>query len=125
MRREALDIERYNRMHPEDKENISYVTKQLAPTEGPIIAATDYMRIVAEQIRPFITEKDYITLGTDGYGRSDTRSKLRYFFEVNAEFIVIASLHALAKNGKIEKKVVSKAIKQFKINPDKPNPITQ
>jgi len=125
LRREALDIERYNRMHPEDKENISYVTKQLAPTEGPIIAATDYMRIVAEQIRPFITEKDYITLGTDGYGRSDTRSKLRYFFEVNAEFIVIASLHALAKNGKIEKKVVSKAIKQFKINPDKPNPITQ
>jgi pyruvate dehydrogenase E1 component len=125
LRREALEIERHNRMHPEDKECISYVAKQLTQTEGPIIAATDYMRIVAEQIRPFIGEKDYVTLGTDGYGRSDTRSKLRYFFEVNAEFIVITSLHALAKSGKIDKKIVTKAMKQFKINPDKPNPITQ
>lgn len=125
LRREAIDVERSNRMHPEAKEKIAYITQQLEKTHGPIIAATDYMRIVAEQIRPFIGNKDFVTLGTDGYGRSDTRSKLRHFFEVNAEFIVITALHALAKKGEIPKNVVSKAIKQFNINPDKPNPITQ
>lgn len=125
LRREALDVERSNRMHPEANEKIAYVSQQLNSTQGPIIAATDYMRMVAEQIRPFIPNKDYVTLGTDGYGRSDTRAQLRHFFEVNAEFIVITALHELAKKGEIAKTVVTKAMKQFNINPEKPNPITQ
>lgn len=125
LRREALDVERSNRMHPEANEKIAYVSQQLNSTQGPIIAATDYMRMVAEQIRPFIQNKDYVTLGTDGYGRSDTRAQLRHFFEVNAEFIVITALHELAKKGEIAKTVVTKAMKQFNINPEKPNPITQ
>jgi pyruvate dehydrogenase E1 component len=125
LRREALDIERHNRMLSEANTKVSYVTSQLEKTTGPIIAATDYMRLVAEQIRPFIGQRDYVTLGTDGYGRSDTRERLRYFFEVNAHFIVIAALDSLVKQGQLPKKVLKDAFAKYGINPHKPNPVTQ
>ncbi len=125
LRREALDIERHNRMHSQANTKVSYVTSQLEKTTGPIIAATDYMRLVAEQIRPFIGQRDYVTLGTDGYGRSDTRERLRYFFEVNAHFIVIAALDSLVKQGQLPKKVLKDAFEKYGINPHKPNPVTQ
>jgi pyruvate dehydrogenase E1 component len=123
LRKEALEIERYNRMHPDEVEQQSFVASQLQQTSGPIIAATDYMRIVAEQIRPFIGERAYITLGTDGYGRSDTRQKLRHFFEVNAHYIVIAALDALVKEGKLPKKTLKEAFKKYGLDPNKPSPI--
>lgn len=125
LRREALNVEHDNRMHPSQKPKMSYVEQQLISTSGPIIAATDYMRLVAEQIRPFLNHRDYTTLGTDGYGRSDTRERLRYFFEVNAEFIVIAALDALSKQGAIKPDTLKKAFELYGISQDKPNPITQ
>lgn len=124
LRKEALEIERHNRMHPDEAEKKSFVANQLDNTNGPIIAATDYMRIVSEQIRPFIGNREYITLGTDGYGRSDTRQKLRHFFEVNAHYIVIAALEGLVKEGKLPKKTLKDAFKKYGINPNKPNPIS-
>jgi pyruvate dehydrogenase E1 component len=125
LRREALEIEHFNRMNPSVKPKVSFVEQQLQSSSGPIIAATDYMRIVAEQIRPFLPHRDYTTLGTDGYGRSDTREKLRYFFEVNAAFIVIAALDALSKQGLIKTELVKKAFQLYNIPQDKPNPISQ
>ena len=125
LRREALEVEHYNRMNPTQKPKVSYVEEKLQATSGPIVAATDYMRIVSEQIRPFLNHRDYTTLGTDGYGRSDTRERLRYFFEVNAEFIAIAALDALSKQGAIKPETVKKAFQLYGIRQDKPNPITQ
>lgn len=124
LRRDGLAIERQNRMHPNEPQAISYVSEQLNGRQGPVIAATDYMRLYAEQIRPFI-DAPYTTLGTDGYGRSDTRAKLRHFFEVDAKFIVIAALGALADLGDIPKSTVSDAMKRYGIDGDKPDPITQ
>ncbi|MDF1757758.1 MAG: pyruvate dehydrogenase (acetyl-transferring), homodimeric type [Legionellaceae bacterium] len=121
--RDGLSVERYNRMHPEAKPKQSYVSQQLSGCSGPVIAATDYMRLYAEQIRAFI-DCQYVTLGTDGFGRSDTRAQLRHFFEVDAKFIVVAALHALAVDGEIPKSKVSDAIKLYGINPDKLDPVT-
>lgn len=123
LRREALAIERENTLHPERKAKVPYVTEQLAKQKGPIIAATDYMRLHAEQIRPYLTTA-YKVLGTDGFGRSDTRAKLRHFFEVDAKYIAVAALSSLAEQGDIPAKLVSDAIKKYGINPDKPNPVT-
>ncbi len=123
LRREALDAERWNRMHPLSSERIPYVTQTLAPFKGPFIAATDYMRSFADQIRAFVPGR-FITLGTDGYGRSDTRVQLRHFFEVDAKYIVISTLKALADEGKINADVVAKAITILNIDPEKPNPVT-
>jgi len=125
LRRDGMEIDHYNRMHPGQKAKVSYVEQLLQTTSGPIIAATDYMRMVAEQIRPYLDNRDYVTLGTDGYGRSDTRERLRYFFEVNAHFIVIAALEALSKQGLIKSDVVKKAFQLYGIQNDKPNPVTQ
>lgn len=123
LRREGLAMERYNALHPLEKQKVSYVSEQLKDQKGPIIAATDYMRAYADQIRPFITHR-YVTLGTDGYGRSDTRERLRHFFEVDAKFVVLAALNALVAEGTLDKSVVSDAIKRYKINPDKLDPVT-
>ena len=123
LRRDGLAIERDNRMHPEQAEKQSYVASLLAKRKGPVIAASDYMRLYAEQIRPFI-KAHYVTLGTDGYGRSDTRERLRHFFEVDAKFIVIATLSALAEQGEIEKSVVAGAIKRYGIDENKADPVT-
>jgi len=122
--REARELERENRMHPEAKPKESYVHQCLANSEGPVIAATDYIRAYANQIRGFMGDKQYTVLGTDGFGRSDSREKLRYFFEVNREYIVQAALHSLSEAGVIEAKEVTKAMKQLNIDPKKPNPVT-
>ena len=123
LRRDGLAIERYNAMHPEKKAKESYVSKQLNDRQGPVIAATDYMRLFAEQIRPFVANR-YVTLGTDGYGRSDTRERLRHFFEVDAKYIVLTTLNALVAEGSIDKSKVVDAMKRYNINPDKLDPVT-
>ncbi|HHT0591690.1 TPA: pyruvate dehydrogenase (acetyl-transferring), homodimeric type [Legionella anisa] len=122
LRRDGLAVERYNAMHPQEKEQKSYVATQLKGRPGPVVAATDYLRIYADQIRPFIPNH-FVTLGTDGYGRSDTRERLRHFFEVDAKFIVLAALNALVAEGSIDKSKVADAIKRYNIDPDKLNPV--
>lgn len=122
LRREALGVERHNLLHPDAKPKISYVAQQLKKRSGPVIAATDYMRAYADQIRAFI-EQPYVVLGTDGFGRSDTREQLRYFFEVNRYYITIAALKALADQGQLPTAHVAKAIKAYGIDPEKPNPV--
>ena len=121
LRRDGLAVERWNTLHPEEKPRVSYVTQQLMGHKGPVIAATDYIRSYADQIRSFVPGH-YSVLGTDGYGRSDMRSQLRKFFEVNRYYVAIAALKALADEGELEAEVVSQAIKKYKIDPDKPNP---
>ncbi|OGV51557.1 MAG: pyruvate dehydrogenase (acetyl-transferring), homodimeric type [Legionellales bacterium RIFCSPHIGHO2_12_FULL_42_9] len=122
LRRDGLAVERYNRLHPEATPQISYVAQQLTGCIGPIIAATDYMRLHAENIRPFI-KNTYITLGTDGYGRSDTRKQLRHFFEIDAKFIVLGVLHALVQQNELAAAVIIDAMHRYKIDPDKINPM--
>lgn len=123
LRRDGLASERYNNFHPTEKPQQAYVTKLLQGRVGPVIAATDYMRIYSEQIRAYVPQR-YVTLGTDGYGRSDTRAQLRHFFEVDAKFIVLSALNALVAEGTLDKKVVVEAMKRYKINPDKLDPVT-
>lgn len=123
LRKEALDVERHNNLHPTQKAKVSYVTQCLQDQTGPVIAATDYIRLYADQIRTFIPQK-YVVLGTDGYGRSDTREQLRTFFEVNRYYIVIAALKALADEGKLPAEKVAEAIKKYQIDVKKPNPVT-
>jgi pyruvate dehydrogenase E1 component len=122
LRREGIDCERWNTLHPEAKPRVSYV-EQCLDDKIPVISATDYIRSYSDQIRPFIKAR-YKTLGTDGFGRSDTRKKLRGFFEVDRHYVAIAALKALADEGTIPASEVSKAIKLYQINPDKPNPTT-
>jgi len=123
LRREGLSIERWNRLHPEAKPKISYVEASLAKHEGPVVAATDYMRTFADQIRPFV-KRPYRVLGTDGFGRSDTREKLRGFFEVDRRHVVVAALKNLVDEGTMEAKRVSEAIKLYDIAADAPDPWT-
>ncbi|MDB5797539.1 MAG: aceE, partial [Paucimonas sp.] len=124
--REGQDVERWNMLHPGDAPRTSYVAQCLQPTSGPIVVATDYMRTFAEQIRAFIPKgRNYKVLGTDGYGRSDSRAKLREFFEVNRYFVTVAALKSLAEDGAIDVKLVQQAIAKYGINPEKPNPVTQ
>ena len=123
LRRDGLAVERSNRLNPNEVNAQTYVSQQLSGRKGPVIAATDYMRLYADQIRPFVSAP-YVTLGTDGYGRSDTRVKLRHFFEVDAKFIVLAALDALAEAGELPKSVVADAINRYGIDPQKPDPVT-
>jgi pyruvate dehydrogenase E1 component len=123
LRREGMDCERWNMVHPEAQARVSYVEQCLSGRSGPVIAATDYIRSFADQIRGFLP-KHFKVLGTDGFGRSDTRKKLRRFFEVDRHYIAVAALKALADEGTIKPGEVSKAIKLYNINPDKPNPTT-
>ena len=122
LRREALSVSRWNLLHPEEPARLSYVETCLKDRKGPVIASTDYMKIVADQIREFVPNR-YRVLGTDGFGRSDTREKLRYFFEVDRHYVVVAALKALADEGKIPVSAVTKAIQTFAIDPEKPEPI--
>jgi pyruvate dehydrogenase E1 component len=121
--RDGQDIERYNRLHPLEEQRKSYVEMCLDNTEGPVIAATDYMKLYAEQIRAFVPDKYYV-LGTDGYGRSDTRQKLRKFFEVDRYYVATTALKALADRELITYEQVAEAVKRYGINPDKPNPLS-
>ena len=119
--RQAQEVTRNNLLNPEKKATLSYVAEHLNSRDGPVIAATDYMKNYAEQIRKEVAN-DYIALGTDGFGRSDSRENLRRFFEVDREFIALAALKALADLGEIPVKTVSKAMKKFNISADKLNP---
>ncbi len=123
LRRDGMAAERWNRLHPGDPNKLSYVEQCFADRLGPVIASTDWMRTVADQIRPWV-KRPYSVLGTDGFGRSDTRSKLRRFFEIDRYHVVVAALHALSEQGLIESAVVSRAIREFGINPDSQAPWT-
>ena len=125
LRREGIDIERWNLLHPNEKLRKPYVTEQLEKTAGPIVATSDYMRLFADQIRAFVPRgRDYRVLGTDGFGRSDTRAKLREFFEVDRRYVAVSALRALADEGVVPAARVAEAIKKYGINVDKPNPVT-
>ncbi len=123
LRREALEADRWNRLHPLEPPKISYLENLLKNEEGPFIAVSDYMKSVSDQIAPWVPG-GLTSLGTDGYGRSDSREALRRFFEVDAEFIALACLEKLAKQEKISKEKVGEAIKELKIDPEKNNPLT-
>ncbi|NVP03019.1 pyruvate dehydrogenase (acetyl-transferring), homodimeric type, partial [Photobacterium damselae subsp. damselae] len=119
--RDGQNVERFNMLHPEAEQQVPYIT-QVMGTE-PAIAATDYMKNYAEQVRAFMPSESYKVLGTDGFGRSDSRENLRRHFEVNASYVVVAALNELAKRGDIEKSVVADAIKKFDIDTEKMNPL--
>jgi pyruvate dehydrogenase E1 component len=121
--RDGNECVRWNLLHPLQPPRICHVGQCLQDTRGPVIAATDYVRAFAEQIRPFVPRR-YTVLGTDGFGRSDTREKLRYFFEVDRHWVTLASLAALAEDGVIGREKVADAIKKYGIDPEKPNPLT-
>jgi pyruvate dehydrogenase E1 component len=123
LRRESIDVERWNMLHPEAPPRRSYVEQQLDGVSGPVIAATDYIRAYADQIRPYLKHR-YLVLGTDGFGRSDMRSQLRKFFEVNRWYVAVAALKALADAGAIPAAKVGEAIEKYRIDPEKPNPVT-
>jgi len=124
LRREGMAAERHNLLNPEAAPQVPHVAKLLKGRKGPAIAATDYMRSFADQIRPYVSDRRFTVLGTDGFGRSDTRKQLRKFFEVNRYYVVIAALKALADEGQIPLKTVSEAIKKYDIDISKPAPWT-
>jgi pyruvate dehydrogenase E1 component len=124
LRKDALEIDRWNRMNPDKPQKESHIMKHLKKAEGPIIASTDYMKSFAEQIAVFLPHT-FVALGTDGFGRSDSRENLRQFFEVDRHYVVVATLKALSDQGKIKSSIVTDAIKKFKLDPNKPNPVTQ
>jgi pyruvate dehydrogenase E1 component len=129
LRRDGLDAERWNMLHPAKKARVAYVTEQLADRRGPVIASTDYLRAVPDQIRQWVVgaggqERSYRTLGTDGFGRSDFRTALRRFFEIDRHYVAVAALKELADAGTIDKKVVSEAIAKYEIDADAPPPTT-
>ena len=123
LRREGLDCTRWNRLHPEEKPRISYVEQCLSDQKGPFIVSTDYMKLQADQIREFVPG-NYNVLGTDGFGRSDGREKLREFFEVDRYHVVIAALESLHQEGLIPVEKITEAIKKYGIDQEKPNPVT-
>jgi pyruvate dehydrogenase E1 component len=123
LRRDGIAASRWNLLHPADKPRLSYVEQCLAATKGPVIASTDYMRTFADQIREFVPRR-YKVLGTDGFGRSDSRENLRRFFEVNRFYVAVAALKALAEDGEIPAAKVAEAIKKYGIDADKPAPWT-
>jgi pyruvate dehydrogenase E1 component len=125
LRRDGLDCERWSLLHPTEPPRVSWVAKCLARHAGPVVASSDYIKTFADQIRAFIPAgRAYRVLGTDGFGRSDTRAKLRDFFEVDRHWVALAALKALADQGDIQASVVAAAIKKYGIDPNKPNPVT-
>ena len=125
LRRDGIDAERWNLLHPNEKPRKPYVTQELEKSAGPIVATSDYMRLFADQIRAYIPRgRDYRVLGTDGFGRSDTRAKLREFFEVDRRYVTVAALRSLADEGAVPAAKVAEAIKKYGIDSNKPNPVT-
>jgi pyruvate dehydrogenase E1 component len=112
---------RWNLLHPTDKPRLSHVEKCLAGSKGPVIASTDYVRAFADQIREFVPRR-YKALGTDGFGRSDSRANLRRFFEVDRHYVAVAALKALAEDGELPATKVAEAIAMYGINAEKPAP---
>jgi len=124
LRRDGLDAQRWNLLHPEAEPRLSHIETCLNDRSGPIIAATDYMKIFSDQVRAFLPRRNFTALGTDGFGRSDTRRKLRQFFEVDRRYVAVAAMKALADEEKLPQKTVADAIVKYGIDPDKPNPAT-
>ena len=125
LRRDGMECERFNLLNPGAKQRTPFVAQQLEGHEGPVVAATDYIRLFSDQIRPYIPAgRRFTTLGTDGFGRSDTRAKLREFFEVDRRYVVIAALRGLAEEGKIKLSVVEDAIKKYGIATGRPSPMS-
>jgi pyruvate dehydrogenase E1 component len=122
LRSDALNVRRWNLLHPGEEPRRSYIERTLENEEGVFIAASDYMRLVPDQIAPWVPG-GLTTLGTDGFGRSDTRPALRRYFEVDAEFIVIAALYALAEQGQVKMADVEKAIRELGVDPEKVHPV--
>jgi pyruvate dehydrogenase E1 component len=122
LRRDGAAIERQNMFAPGKNPAVPYVAQCLGD-EIPVVAASDYVKAYADLVRPYLTQT-YVTLGTDGYGRSDTRERLRHFFEVNRYYIVVAALHALAQDGKVPATQVAAAMKKYGLDPKKPDPVT-
>jgi len=118
--RDGQDCERWNMLHPTEEARVPYIAQVM--NDAPAVASTDYMKLFAEQVRSYVPASDYRVLGTDGFGRSDSRENLRHHFEVDASYVVVAALGELAKRGEIEKKVVADAITKFNIDADKVNP---
>ncbi len=123
LRRDGMAAERWNRLHPGEKHRLGHVEQCFADRRGPVIASTDYMRAVADQIRPWVRGR-YVTLGADGFGRSDMRETLRGFFEIDRHHVVVAALKALADDGELPAKKVQEAIKKYDIDPEAPAPWT-
>ena len=124
LRRKGLEIERWNGLHPEEPRRPTYVEKCLSSRSGPVIAATDYMKLYADQIRGFVPQR-YTVLGTDGFGRSDIRRKLRSFFEVDRYYVAVAALSSLAAEGAIPAETVTLAMAKYGIDPEKADPVTR
>ena len=123
LRRDALEVERWNQLHPDQPARKSYIEECLADRSGPYIAATDYMKIVPDQVQRWVPGT-FVSLGTDGYGRSDDREALREHFEVDKHYIAVTALKALADDGVLDQKTVAQAIEKYGIDPDKPDPVT-
>ncbi len=123
LRTDALEVERWNRLHPGSELRVPYLVEQLAGTDGPIIAATDYMKAVPHMIAPWLTDRQYTVLGTDGFGRSDTREALRAHFEVSPEQIAYASLHGLCLTDRGSRDELVRALGELGIDPDRPDPV--
>ena len=123
LRREGVDAERWNMLHPEKKPRASYVEQCLGKRKGPVVASSDYVRLFADQIRGLVPRR-YVTLGADGFGRSDVRGQLRKFFEVDRHYVAVAALKALADEGEIPAQKVADAVKKYGIDPEKPNPLS-
>jgi len=119
--RDGLEVERWNMLHPNDDPRVPYITQVLGNDDAPVVSSTDYMKCHSDQVREYVPAT-FTTLGTDGFGRSDTREKLREFFEVDRRYVTIAALHALSMDGEMDKPTVAKAVQQYAIDPDKPNP---
>lgn len=119
--RDGNDCERWNRLHPGERARVPYVTQCLQDAPGVLVAASDYMKVLPESISQWMP-RPLAALGTDGFGRSENRAALRDFFEVDARHIVLATLHALAREGSVKVEVVQKAIQDLQINPEKANP---
>jgi pyruvate dehydrogenase E1 component len=124
LRRDGLAAQRWNLLHAEAEPRLSYVEQCLKGRAGAVIAATDYVKAFADQIRAFLPTHHYIVLGTDGFGRSDTRAQLRKFFEVDRHYVAVAALKALADQEALPRAKVTEAIKKYGIDPEKPNPTT-
>jgi pyruvate dehydrogenase E1 component len=124
--RDGADTERWNLVNPTAEQRVPYLTQLLRDTTGPIVSTTDYVRLFSEQIRAYIPKgRNFSTLGTDGFGRSDSRVKLREFFEVNRYYVTVAALKALADDGVIPASTVAEAVAKYNLDPNKPNPVTQ
>ena len=123
LRRDGLAVERWNRLHPQELPRTSYVERCFTGTEGPIVAATDYMKSFADQVRGWMPRR-YVVLGTDGYGRSDSRAALRRFFEVDRHHVAVAALKALADDGTFAPTVVAAALQKYEIDPEAPDPVS-